>query len=321
MKQTYKQKTFWFIMALIAVVMIAPNNSFLKNVVADMGPLWVSFLRFSTLAIVLLPALYLGRKQINEKNFKYSVIAGIAYASAIMAVASSIYYSQASYPALIGISSPIIMMIYSVILTKERISPKTYFGISLAAFGGFIIIFLPILLKGSMNGTVSPIATIMAIINAVASPLMFVMAKRAVDHQLNIMTSLSIVAWVGVVLTGGVILMTGAPAPTSTSLVQFNVIAPILYAVVGVMFLTRAMTTMALKHLGSAQVAGLDYLGVFLSVLVPVVALGESLSAEMIIGGVLILAGVIAIQTRFTPIWWKRRQMVSLGKPIHSTIE
>ena len=320
MKQTKKQKIIWFVVALIAIFLAAPNNTFMKFALHEIGPLWVSFLRFTMLGVILLPALIHGRAGINQKSLKYSIIAGLAYVTAILSIASSIYFSQASYPALIGISSPIIMMFYSVLLTNERVSHRSFFGITVAALGGFLVIFLPILLSGGMSSPISPIATILALINAAASPLMYVMAKKSVDAGMKIWTSLGIIAWVGVVVIGVVLLILNLPAPTVASLVAPSIILPIIYAVVCVMLLSRSMLTVALKHLGSAPVAGLDYLGVFLSVLVPIIALGERLSIEMAIGGGLILAGVIAIELKYTPKWISKRKAY-LSSDSRSTIE
>lgn len=313
MKKTKKQKIIWFLVALLAVFLAGPNNTLLKFALHEVGPLWVSLSRFVILAVILLPALYFGRKGINEKSFKYSVVAGIAYSSAVLSIAGSIFYSQASYPALIGISSPIIMMLYSVLLTHERVSHKSFFGITLAAIGGFLIVFLPILLGGKMGGSVSPIATILALINAVASPLMYVMTKKSVDAGMTVWTSLGVVAWVGIALVGVVALGLNLSVPPISSFVQPGVIFPIAYAVICAMLLSRGMTTLAFKRLGSAPIAGLEYLGVFLAVIIPVLALGERLSVEMVLGGALILTGVVAIELKYTPKWLKKRKTYLSG--------
>ena len=311
MKQTKKQKIIWFIVAFVAVLLAAPNNTFLKSSLHEIGPLWISFIRFTTLAVVLLPALYFGRKSLNERGLNYSVIAGVAYAVAVMSMGGAIFYSQASYPALIGISSPILMMFYSVWLTREKVSHKSFFGITVAAVGGFLIIFLSILFSGSNGGGVSPVATILALLNAAASPLMYVMTKKAVDTGMSIQTSLSAVALTAVAIIGVVLLGVNPLAPTITQIAQPGIILPIIYSVIGAMLLARGMTTIAFKRLGSASIAGLDYLGVLLAVLVPVLALGERLTIEMAIGGGLILAGVIAIERKYSPKWMRKRKQLT----------
>lgn len=320
MIKTKKQKIIWFIVALIAVLATAPNNAMMKPVLHEIGPLWSSLFRFLLFAIALLPALYFGRQGINSKSFKFAIIAGVAYASAILAIGGSIVLSQASYPSLIGISSPIILMLLSIMLANEHVPRKSFFGIILAAIGGFLIIFLPLLSSGGSNIAVHPLATVFAVINAVASPMMYIMAKKSVDAGMKIWTSLSIVAWVGVLFTAILILVLNAPAPSLNNVFRLNIILPIIYSVIVVMLFARSVTTLAYKKLGSAPVAGLEYLRILLSVAIPVIALGERLSIEMALGGGLILAGVILIEARIAPKWARRRKYYGLDSN-RSTIE
>lgn len=320
MIKTKKQKIIWFVVALIAVLATAPNNALLKFSLHEIGPLWLSLSRFLIFAIALLPALYLGRRGINEKSFKFAAIAGVAYTAAILSISSSIVLSQASYPSLVGISSPIILMLLSVMLANERVPRKSFLGIIIAAIGGFLIIFLPLISSGAGNGAVNPLATLFAVINAVASPMMYIMAKKSVDAGMKIWTSLGVVAWVGVFFTAILILVLNAPAPAISNLIQPGIILPIIYSVVVVMLFARSATTLAYKKLGSAPVAGLEYLRIMLSVFIPVIALGERLSIEMALGGGLILAGVILIEARLAPKWSRKRKSYGLDSN-RSTIE
>ena len=320
MIKTKKQKIIWFVVALIAVLATAPNNALLKFSLHEIGPLWLSLSRFLIFAIALLPALYLGRRGINEKSFKFAAIGGVAYTAAILSISSSIVLSQASYPSLVGISSPIILMLLSVMLANEHVPRKSFLGIIIAAIGGFLIIFLPLISSGAGNGAVNPLATLFAVIGAVASPMMYIMAKKSVDAGMKIWTSLGVVAWVGVFFTAILILVLNAPAPAISSLIQPGIILPIIYSVVVVMLFARSATTLAYKKLGSAPVAGLEYLRIMLSVFIPVIALGERLSIEMALGGGLILAGVILIEARLAPKWSRKRKSYGLDSN-RSTIE
>ena len=320
MIKTKKQKIIWFVVALIAVLATAPNNTLIKFALHEIGPLWLSLSRFLIFAIALLPALYLGRRGINEKSFKFAAIAGVAYTAAILSISSSIVLSQASYPSLVGISSPIILMLLSVMLANEHVPRKSFLGIIIAAIGGFLIIFLPLISSGAGNGAVNPLATLFAVINAVASPMMYIMAKKSVDAGMKIWTSLGVVAWVGVFFTALLILVLNAPAPAISSLIQPGIMMPIIYSVVVVMLFARSATTLAYKKLGSAPVAGLEYLRIMLSVFIPVIALGERLSIEMALGGGLILAGVILIEARLAPKWSRKRKSYGLDSN-RSTIE
>ena len=86
-------------------------------------------------------------------------------------------------------------MLLSVMLANEHVPRKSFLGIIIAAIGGFLIIFLPLISSGAGNGAVNPLATLFAVINAVASPMMYIMAKKSVDAGMKIWTSLGVVAW------------------------------------------------------------------------------------------------------------------------------
>lgn len=304
MKQTKKQNTIWFSVALIATILHAPNTTLLKHAIAEIGPVWIGLLRFVLLGLILLPVVYMGRRGINQKSFKYAILAGLAYSTAVISLLGAVAFSQVSYPAIISISSPIILMLLSVFLTRERVKKSSFFGITVAAIGGFVIIAVPVMLGGGLGGSISPVATFLAVLNAIASPLMYVMTKKSVDAGLSVWASMGIVAWVGVFILAAGSMFLNLQLPAVSTVLQPGVILPIIYAAVFVMLLARAMTTSAYKHLGSASIAALEYLGVFLAVAIPVVFLGEQLSLEMLLGGALILMGVIAIELKYTPNWW-----------------
>ena len=73
------------------------------------------------------------------------------------------------------------------------------------------------------------------------------------------------------------------------------------YSGVGVMLLIRWASTAAYSHIGGVMMGAFNYVEVFLAILLPVFILGEKLSLSMVIGGVLIVAGVYLLGNHKNP--------------------
>lgn len=67
----------------------------------------------------------------------------------------------------------------------------------------------------------------------------------------------------------------------------------VLYMALGVSLLAHMLTVMTYRRLGSAVTGGMQYVESFLAIALPILLLGERMTIEMLLGGMLILLGVI----------------------------
>lgn len=301
MKQKNKQNIIWYVVAAVAVLLASPNSTIVKVTMDEVGPLWFNVFRFAVIAVLMTPFIILSIKKMTKKNVRYALLSGAAYATAVVGYTSAIHLSQASYVSTIDLAIPILLMVYSVLLTKEKVTRKSFVGIGIAALGGFIIIALPSLLSGSLESGFSLQATLLAFLNCLSFPLAVIFSRKANEAGLSLWATFGIMALVSTSVNIVIALAVGAPAPIVSDLSQPGVIGAILYSAIAVSLLARLMTVAAYEKIGSATVAGLTYVESFISITLPILLLSERLTSETIIGGMLILIGVLIIELKHAP--------------------
>lgn len=292
----------WQLLAVVPVLIASPNGMFVK-VATDGGipAVWLSVFRFVVSALILLPFVIMARRRFTKKNAKYAIISGLAYGVAVLAYSQAVSLSQASYVSVISLGVPIFLMIYSVYLTKERVSRRALVGISVAAMGAFIVVAAPLLFSGGVTSAFSPLATLLALVNVVFFPLSIIMAKKANEGGLPITATFGVSASVVFVLSFFVALVSGVAIPVAVIGENPFLLVPILYGAIMVFVVAKALTVASYRYIGSVAVGALQYLESFLSIILPILILSEQMTIEMMIGGMLILAGVIVSELRIFP--------------------
>ncbi len=191
---------------------------------------------------------------------------------------------------------PIIFVIYSARFTGERISRRARLGISLSALGAATIVLLPVALGQRGEFEFFPLATLLAIIVCVIYPLSTVDSKRLnTTFRIPMFAILGVISWVVTIVNLVIWWMTGMNLPSAVSKAA---IAGILYAAIFSALIARALTVWSYEKIGSASISALIYFESLLSVLIPIFFIGEALSLEVAVGGILILLGVFVVEHR-----------------------
>lgn len=159
-KQT--SPTIWFVIGFIAVFLAAPNGTIIKSAMTDLGPELFNVLRFGLIGLVVVPFVVAARKKFTMENMRYAVLMGVFMATAIISYVIAVDRSQASYVAIIELAMPIVFIIYSTVLMKERIRRRALAGITLAALGAFVVVVVPIAASNQPETLqVDPLATLL----------------------------------------------------------------------------------------------------------------------------------------------------------------
>lgn len=292
----------WQLLAVVPVLLAAPNGMSVK-IATDGGvpAVWMSVLRFVVSALVLLPFVIMARRRFTKRNMKYAALSGVAYGIAVLSYTQAISLSQASYVSVISLGIPIFLMIYSVYLTKERVSRRALIGISVAALGSFIVVAAPLLFNGGVTSAFHPLATLLALVNVVLFPLSIILAKKANESNLPITATFGVSASVVFALSLFVALVSGIPFPSGAIAENPLIVIPILYGAIMVFVVAKTLTVASYRYIGSVAIGALQYLESFLSIILPILILREQMTIEMMIGGMLILAGVIVSELRIFP--------------------
>lgn len=291
----------WYALAIVSVFLAAPNSTIIKTVVETVDPAWVNVMRFAVVAIAMAPFMIRAIPAMTSKNVGYALAAGAFYAVAVTSYVTAISLSQASYVAVIDLGIPVVLMVYSVYLTREKVSRKAVVGISIAALGAFTVIGFPLLAGHGFASDFHPMATVLALANVLSFPMTVILSRKASEQGLSLGATFGLSSLVIFVVSVTLALVTVGPMPVDALVGQPGVMVAIVYSALAVSLLARLLTVAAYKHLGSAAISGLHYIESFASIMIPIILLGEVMTREMMIGGLLILIGVLVAEVRYHP--------------------
>jgi drug/metabolite transporter (DMT)-like permease len=287
--KTYK----WFFIALVAVMLAAPNATIIRSTVLHADPFYFTMCRFILIGLVCLPFIIRARKTLFAAGVRRDVIiASISLSIALIAYALAILHSQASYVSIITLASPIIFIALSSKLFHEKLNRRMAAGITLAMIGAMTLIVLPIAL--SQNGTAFyPLATILALTNSVGYTISIIFMRRANEHGVTMPSIIGVSAWFAVAVSLVLFVLFGDKTSTPTDVSYWLAVG---YSGIVVALVGRALNVWSYEHVGAVVMSALGYLETLVAILIPVAVLNEKLSPEMVIGGVLILFGVYIVE-------------------------
>lgn len=291
MKKTNK-KYFWY--GLIAVCLGALNAPVIKHASSSINPVTINFLRFSVSALVTFPFFLYFFKKLTPKNITYSLLSGFTLFFATMGFVNGVNLSTASYVALLLLLSPVTLVFFSIKMTNDKVDRKRFAGFSLAILGAILVVAGPIFLAGNTSIDFYPKATLFIGLTVITYPLAVIFAKKANESRkkLPITSIIFIQTSVIAILSLATGLLTNKIDFTSVSESEISVLTAIAYSGIMVGVLDRSLNVISYEHVGSAVNGGLVYLGLFITLLVSVLVLDESLSLVALVGGVIILLGV-----------------------------
>lgn len=287
--KTYK----WFLVALVAVMLAAPNATIIRSTVLHADPFYFTMCRFILIGLVCLPFMIRARRALlAAKARRDIIIASIALSVALIAYALAILHSQASYVSIVTLATPIVFIALSTKIFHETFNRRMAAGITLAMIGAMTLIILPIAL--SQNGTAFyPLATLLALTNCVAYTIAIIFMRRANEHGVTMSGIIGTSAWLAVVVSLVLFILFGDKTSTPADAPYWLAVG---YSGIVVALVGRALNIWSYEHVGGAVMSALGYLETFVAILIPVVILNEKLSPEMVIGGVLILFGVYIVE-------------------------
>lgn len=289
-----RKRLTWIAISLVGVTLAAPNGTIIKSVIGDIDPYVFNALRFGLVGLVTLPGLVRYLKKATARGMLYSLLAGVTMAVAVICFIWAIRLSQASYVSIISLLSPVIFMLLSIKFDHGKVTKRAMTGVTLAAIGALTIVVLPIAIHGNQPFIFYPLATLLAVVNSVTFSLAILAYKRADDHHVPMLASFSIAAWITCIINAALIPLTHANVPQPTTGMLFA----ILYSGLAVAFLSRVINVRSYEHIGTGFTSALWYLETFLAILLPIMILGEHISPEMVVGGILILTGVYIVEHR-----------------------
>lgn len=285
------QSKKWFLVALVSVLLTAPNNTIIRVGVTSVDPYYWIAVRSLIVTVVCLPWIVRAWRVI-QKRWKNLAIAGTSFTFAIITYTIAIYQSQASYVAILTLITPVILMIISARIFRDKVSRRSLAGVTLAIIGALVLVVLPIALK--QNSVVFyPSATVLTLVQCVAYAYGIVYMRRANEDGIAMPAVIGVTAVATTAVAALLFAVYGNHAQTSSD-VGFWL--AVIYSGVVASLIARAINVLSYERIGAAVIAALTYFETFIAILIPVFVLHEQLSPAMVLGGILILLGVYVVE-------------------------
>lgn len=265
----------------------AGNYVFGKFVIAEMTPLEITFFRWLLALFLLYPVALKLEKPVNRNIIRrdwllllgMGILGGIAYN---LVLYSALAYTTATNAALVNAINPGFIVLFSVLLFKERVSRLQWLGFVLSLLGALVVL---------TGGDVSRL--LLAQYNAgdllmVAAVLVWtfytLLARKITTPPI---TATTISTAMAVLLMTPWVLYQGAVPAAMSSLTVTGMLYIVIFPSVG----SFIFWNLAVREVGASKA------GIFLN-LMPVftalisVLLGEQLTAAQGLGGLLVFCGV-----------------------------
>jgi drug/metabolite transporter (DMT)-like permease len=300
-----KNRLWWFLCAVVAVLLSVPNGIFVKIGTDSLDPIVFNTNRFLVLSVFVLPYIWYKRKTINRKNLKYAIYTGISTIFITGSYVKAISLGSVSFLSLFNLITPVMFILYSILIMRERLKKRALVGLLISALGAFILIGLPLIDGRSIDSNTPMIASIYALIEAILFPLLIILPKKANDNGMPVMMAFAIAGVISAMFYFCVVLFTGHVGDLSISLQSQNIWISCVYSAIVVGFFARWLNVVTYERLGAVVIAVLSYAQYVLAVLLPIIILGEEFSLASAISGVLILSGIVIAERHHSQIHTK----------------
>ncbi len=262
------------------------NNPLIKIGVEQIPPAIFVALRFTAVSLILLPLALRKWRKISRRDFLLMSLASIfsvTLSSFILNIA--LQYTSASNAAVLSLLSPMILLLLSSRVLREKINAKTIIGTLIALFGAFIIVGGAWQTSGG-GGEILVLLSLFAV--AISTIIMKSVSAKVPTEQLTFMNmapgAILMVIYVAIVPQNWDITVV-------TNAAWWSLVATIV-CVIG----ANLLFFYGLKHKTAHETGIYDYVKVVVGVLAAWWLLGEQPMPLFIIGAILIAGGVYLSQ-------------------------
>lgn len=276
----------------------------LKTGVSEIPPLLYAALRMTTVAVLAAPFLrwrpgMMGRVLaagvcLGALNYAF-LFSGVALAPAsAAAIAIEMYVPFAT--------------ILSVVFLKEKVGWRRMTGIAIAFIG---VVLVASARDAGPSGDRIALGVLLVAGCALVESVGAVLVKQAKGFRPH-----ELLAWFALIgagfLWGATLIANGPPAPALAQSRIWVVVGAVLYSAVGASLFGHTAYYWLLQRLPVSQVAVSTLLTTLIGVLCSVLFLGERLTPQFLLGGVMVLAGVGFVLLRAAR---KNPESISAGAP------
>jgi len=246
-------------------------------------PTQLIFIRFLIGGLALLPWVIAKKEKISKKDWLF--FAGLGILNPVISMGSlqiAISLGKASTAAILISSNPIFVVMFSVLLLKEKVTKNNILCMILGVVGITLIIY-----KGGSGGDTA-ISLFLGIFSSLTFGLYSVLGKKKADNVSSI-TMISLSAIIGSLCTIPVLLYMGLPVLYFPKEGFFRImyLGLILSGLAYITFIE------ALKILSASKGSMVFFLKPAIATILAVIFLGENISMRTIFGMALVAVGIL----------------------------
>lgn len=278
------------IVALLAV-MVVWGSTFVvtKAGIAELPPLTMAFIRVSIGALVLLP-IAVPRMRASQAPLPWKSIWAMGLVGVTLYYVvfnSSLAYTSASQGALVQSSIPAVTALIAVLWLREAASRMRVFGIALS-IAGVLIVFAGGSTQASGAAPQPVLGNLLMFASVVCWGWYTAMAKRVAESDAIVVTTWVTGIGAALLLPLAVHELWGQPLPRPNA----GALLGVAYLGVFASGAGYVLYNFALKGMAASQVGVFTNLIPIVGVLTGVIALGEPLAWQAIVGGIVVMLGV-----------------------------
>ncbi len=259
-----------------------------RIIVADAPPLWALTFRFAASGLIAVAlARALGQSWHLTRPVKRSVlIFGISQNAIYLGLNFvALQWVQASLASIIAASMPLIVALLGWTFRGERVGTLGTFGLALG-FAGVALI-----MGTRLTGGTDPLGIAMCVVGATALAVA-TLTVRSVSSGGNLLMVVGLQMWVGAVALG---LISAVTEPLEITLSP-ELIAAFLYQLLVPGLAATLLWFSLVKRVGAVRASTYHFLNPFFGVTIAALLLGEHISTTDIIGVLIAMAGILAVQ-------------------------
>lgn len=277
---------FW-IYLILANLFWAGNLIFGTFVVDEMSPFWITFIRWSLASLILIPTSFLLEKPewstVKEEWFPLLGMGILGIAGYNIVLMAALESTSATNAAFVNALNPGIIVLFSFIFLREKLSRMQITGLVLSIFGVLVI-----LTKGNINDFLTiryNKGDLFIIVTVVLWTFYSIIGKRLKTPPITataVSTIFSCILLLPFALMGGIKL----------SLLGPLTIVGLIYMVIFPSVLSTVLWNFAVRGVGvNKSGVSMNLIPVFTALIA--LTLGEGITAVQIVGGLLVLSGVL----------------------------
>lgn len=278
-----------FLAALGATTIYGINHTVAKGVMPDyVGAFGFIFLRTGGAALLFwISSLFVTSEKIARQDWKPLILAAILGASInMLSFFKGLELSTPINSSILVTITPIIVVIFSSILLKEKIYFTKVLGIAMGLVGAIGLVIYGKEVR--IDAPNIPLGNTLFIVNATAYGLYLIVIKKVMEKYQPI----TVLKWVFTIA-----FIVNLPI-TYSSFSQINwempppIIASVIFVILGTTYMTYLFNGFALTKLKASTVSSFVYVQPLIGIIVAILSGQDQLNFTKVAAGILVLSGV-----------------------------